>query len=846
MYYQQHAAILIDNGYAIVPIIIGQKRPALVAWQTNYHDTLDKLNPRFSDHGVGIVTGVGENKVYAIDMDSVHPVVAERFHRLMEQDHPQAICRVGKAPKALYMVRSKLELKKAMSRKFVDAEGREHRLEILGKGQQFVALSIHPDTQKEYQWDEIFGGPVENPVSTLPEIDQDQINELIDAFESICQQEGLQPKGSASKSQIIESAQEDDEFAALMVKENANITDEEVWEHLAYMDANDYDQWLLVGMALHHQYGYGQKDGSAQKEKGFQIWLEWSSEVEKFKGEADLRKRWRGFSSSGSGVTFRSVIHHSNQNRVVTDREEFDNLQAEMTQKIEDCDSYYDLTTNLITEVKEAVIRFPQLLEVLARTMQQRMNTLSNTQHSIATVRKSIKRTTRVPDPSQWDKWAANCPEWARNWVWVAFDKSFVNIRTGLALDPASFRYTYQSELGVQSDTVPEVVSHLLDNDLIPKCHERMYRPGEINGIKIGKLFKENGKRYLNTYRSGGRKIPEVWTEEGRRAADLFRRHIELFCGGWNRDAMILMSWFKYIIQHPGEKIRWAVVLQGDEGDGKSILSKFMAFVLGHENCGITEPDSVINSQYNQYAEGVILQTLEEIRVSGINRYAVLNRLKPLITNDMVDIRNKFEKNRKVRNTVNYLILTNHIDALPVNDADRRYFILFSQFGIRTWERKELKDYFDVLNDQAINVRSEFIAKWLIEEVDYHPEFNINRAPHSRYKDMVAAQSHTTAAELIRDMVEDHHIPGVTRDAIVWKELLRAIRAEDTHIKEPEVKHALNELGYVLHPVRTRVQWLDHPQRVWVQKDYKLDEKENWLDRLNRTSHFDVDEFLNL
>lgn len=60
-----------------------------------------------------------------------------------------------------------------------------------------------------------------------------------------------------------------------------------------------YDDWLRVGMALHHEY--------AGAEAGFDEWLAWSERGLKFAGVHDLRTHWQSF-KPGGGITGKSLL----------------------------------------------------------------------------------------------------------------------------------------------------------------------------------------------------------------------------------------------------------------------------------------------------------------------------------------------------------------------------------------------------------------------------------------------------------------------------------------------------------------------------------------------------------
>jgi Primase C terminal 2 (PriCT-2) len=62
---------------------------------------------------------------------------------------------------------------------------------------------------------------------------------------------------------------------------------------LGFVDADPYDTWLAIGMALHHHFG-----GAAE---GFKLWTAWSQGSDKFDAEAQ-RKKWESFSLSGNSA----------------------------------------------------------------------------------------------------------------------------------------------------------------------------------------------------------------------------------------------------------------------------------------------------------------------------------------------------------------------------------------------------------------------------------------------------------------------------------------------------------------------------------------------------------------
>ena len=87
--------------------------------------------------------------------------------------------RIGKAPKWLLVTRSNVSIKK-QKLTFSKPE-QSHSIEILADGQQYaIPPSIHPDINKEYEWEERPGSLAMMNPSDIPEITQAKIDEFFD------------------------------------------------------------------------------------------------------------------------------------------------------------------------------------------------------------------------------------------------------------------------------------------------------------------------------------------------------------------------------------------------------------------------------------------------------------------------------------------------------------------------------------------------------------------------------------------------------------------------------------------------------------------------------------------
>jgi hypothetical protein len=299
-YLRKYAATLIDLGYEVIPLLTAMKRPVSNKWQKT-KATQEQAAEWAKDPektGIGILSA----KTPAIDIDVRDRVIANRLHKWVHENVGKCPSRYGERPKRILVFKASSPFTKVQSSTYVDVKGIEHKLEILGHGQQFVAFNIHPKTGKPFEWP---GTQITDiPVDELTELTEDKAKEMVSFFESIIPQEWeIKTPSSAKKADKAEGAEITGDLST--VKPTLDITRAEIEKYLAMIPSDDYDVWMRVGMALYHQY-----EG---KREGFLLWDEWSKKSDKYTGDEPgntTEYRWPTFKEGDSQnpVTFASVI----------------------------------------------------------------------------------------------------------------------------------------------------------------------------------------------------------------------------------------------------------------------------------------------------------------------------------------------------------------------------------------------------------------------------------------------------------------------------------------------------------------------------------------------------------
>lgn len=179
--------------------------------------------------------------------------------------------------------------------------------------------------------------------------------------------------------------------------------------------------------------------------------------------------------------------------------------------------------------------------------------------------------------------------------------------------------------------------------------------------------------------RDAGRTRVNVWwpIDVPRQVGDAgpFLRHLEKLLPN-ERDREILMSYMCACVQHKGVKFQWAPLLQGVEGNGKTMLTRCVAEAIGKRYVHWPKA-SKLAKEFNAWMLNKLFYGVEDIYVPG-NKRDVIEELKPMITGDDLEIEGKGVDQISADICGNFMFNSNHKDALVKTRKDRRFAIFYT------------------------------------------------------------------------------------------------------------------------------------------------------------------------
>lgn len=136
-----------------------------------------------------------------------------------------------------------------------------------------------------------------------------------------------------------------------------------------------------------------------------------------------------------------------------------------------------------------------------------------------------------------------------------------------------------------------------------------------------------------------------------------------------------VLKWLAYPIQHPGAKMKTALIFHGPQGVGKNLL--FEAYMSIFGEYGRVIDQNAIEDKFNDWASRKLFLIGDEV-VARAELWHTKGKLKALITGDWIRINPKTVSAHDERNHVNIVFLSNEAQPLALDRDDRRYAVIWT------------------------------------------------------------------------------------------------------------------------------------------------------------------------
>ncbi len=403
-----------------------------------------------------------------------------------------------------------------------------------------------------------------------------------------------------------------------------------------------------------------------------------------------------------------------------------------------------------------------------------------------------------------------------------------VLIPGGDLVKPETFNSTYGGRTFVMDTANTKVTKKAFEAFtesqvlIAPRANGICFRPDLAPGV----IVHEAGRSRVNTW----------WPVDVPRKvgdATMFITHLQKLQPD-ERDRTILLSYLAACVQHPGYKFQWAPLIQGVEGNGKTVLSLCVANAIGARYVHWPRA-SKLGKQFNGWMVGKLLYCVEDIYTND-QTVDVIEELKPMITGGHgLEIEGKGIDQISTEIVGNFIFNTNHRSGIRKTKNDRRYgnFICPQQSredlvrdGMDSAYMKRLYDW--LKHEDGFAVVTELLMTWPIPD-EFNPATFCQRAPHTTATDKAIEDSMGSVEQEIMEAVArgDTGFNGGWISSTFLERLLERLKKQSAVSPRKRVE-MLESLGYIRHPglqdgrVNNTVMPDGNKPRLFIRKDSPL------------------------
>lgn len=574
------------------------------------------------------------------------------------------------------------------------------------------------------------------------------------------------PSAALEKLMVNRVSGEDNDLLSVIVAQPLDITEQEALFYLHRLPdscADDRSTWLKVSMAIAHQFG----------KAGYPHFVEFSKRCSEKFDELKNKKVWDSFfkSRSSNPVTFASVIELAGGSKVL-ELDKFEqclNALESVTDKKQLTESVNALAAFKLDEIN---------LTITVKALQKKTQQLVGEKLTESQIKKILRKSRPQKEGDFYE-----------DYVFITATGEYMHRETKTTMGPRAFDVKHSRDTPADGDGNPQRATTYVDSKI--ECvHSGMYAP------MFADIFTHDGVEYFNTYKPN-----TLQPKPQGEVVDMVKSHIAHLLPD-PIEQQLVINYLAHNVQFTGKKIFWAMILQGVQGDGKSFFAEMMQKVLGQSNCTVISAEA-LDERYTAWAEGCAMVFFEELKLDNYKKYETINKLKPFITNPMISVRKMYRDTYEAINTVNYFALTNFKDALPIDDSDRRYCVLFSQWQNREKLEAFMADNPNYYSDLYEAMRSEAgqLLTWLLEHKIPDSFLNMSRAPATKAKEMMQDMAKSDDYLIVEDAIAEFecydindHVVNVTKLQKMVSDVFNL--GYDDFPKSTRLNHILMNMGY--------------------------------------------------
>ena len=221
-----------------------------------------------------------------------------------------------------------------------------------------------------------------------------------------------------------------------------------------------------------------------------------------------------------------------------------------------------------------------------------------------------------------------------------------------------------------------------------------------------------------------------------------------------------IISWFAGLVVNLGSINKVALAMISGQGTGKGTFIEFMDLILRSVNSVSTTGIQSITGRFNTILQGKRLVNINEMSSTKDEFKSNFDKIKSYITDPTIVIEPKGVNAYSIKNISNFVLFTNHRDAIIVEETDRRYAI-FEMSGVHMND----DDYFGNIRKTCFNqdVANEFYTYLL----DF-PAVSLSKIPETTLRQEMMNMSKSSPLKFLDAVKEENLFEGEVKSSVLY------------------------------------------------------------------------------
>lgn len=326
-----------------------------------------------------------------------------------------------------------------------------------------------------------------------------------------------------------------------------------------------------------------------------------------------------------------------------------------------------------------------------------------------------------------------------------------------------------------------------------PKVDSTMFRPD----LEPGYILNEGGYSRVNSY------VPVTVARQAGDASPFLNHLAKLMPD--ERDRRIFLSYLAAVVQYKGVKFKWAPVLQGTPGNGKTFFTYCLMHAIGERYCHLPSVET-LTEKFNSWIFDRILIGVEDVYNPERTKDVMEDILKPMITGDFLSKR-AMQTDATMQNCVaNFIFNSNHKDAMRKDENDRRLAVFYTRQQSKADNLRDgitsqyVVNLYAWLKSGGYAIVTDFLYSYEIPD-EFNPATHCPNAPDtSSTREAIQVSLGGVEQEIQESIIQGKlGFCGGFISSVWLARLLDEINAS-RRINHNKRAPLLATLGYVLHP----------------------------------------------